>query len=234
MKKLVVTFSLVALATAVYAQGTVDFLNSTTTRVQTNSVGMGGTAGTTALAANGFYYALLTAPSSVTSASGLDLLTPTWTFTGNYGTNTAGSGGGRLVGGGLNTTTLGAWPAGVTNRYVLAGWSANVAGSDWNSVKAQLTGGSFAGGVWTWPNGGLTAHGGFYGISDVTASTAFGSAGGGTDALPSHPLFGPSPIGSGTPIPTGFTLFVIQVPEPSTLALAGLGAAALLLIRRRK
>ena len=52
-----------------------------------------------------------------------------------------------------------------------------------------------------------------------------------TSPAPGTPLFGSTP--SSTQFGT-FALNVVTVPEPSTLVLAGLGAASLLLFRRRK
>src|SRR5690349_4512999 len=76
-----------------FAQGTVNFLNTSTTPVRTNATALGGSAGNTAASPGGFYYALCTAQSTVVTldASLQDLLTPTWTFTGIYATNTAAS-----------------------------------------------------------------------------------------------------------------------------------------------
>lgn len=55
-----------------------------------------------------------------------------------------------------------------------------------------------------------------------------GVAGGGPQNLPPLQLFG------GTGIPQGFTLsFFHPVPEPSSMALFGLGAAALVILRYR-
>ncbi len=51
----------------------------------------------------------------------------------------------------------------------------------------------------------------------------FNAGTGGTD--PNLPIFNATTIASG---------FLIPVPEPTTMALAGLGAAALLIFRRRK
>jgi hypothetical protein len=44
----------------------------------------------------------------------------------------------------------------------------------------------------------------------------------------------PEALFSGTGITQGFTLFAVPVPEPATMALAGLGGLSLLLFRRRK
>jgi hypothetical protein len=68
----------------------------------------------------------------------------------------------------------------------------------------------------------LTTHpNGLFGVSAVGS----GVAGGGAQSLPTLQLFG------GTGITAGFTL--TSVPEPTSMALVGLGAAALLIFRRR-
>jgi len=61
MKKLAVTLCLSAIAVGAFAQGTVNFLNGTTTLTRTNGTGIGLGAGNTTPGA-GFYYAIFTAP----------------------------------------------------------------------------------------------------------------------------------------------------------------------------
>ncbi len=67
--------------------------------------------------------------------------------------------------------------------------------------------------------------GAFWGSSTVINPTTS------TSPAPGTPLFGSTP--SATQF-GGFVLNVVPVPEPSTMVLAGLGAASLLLFRRRK
>jgi len=105
---------------------------------------------------------------------------------------------------GGNGVTVNGWGAGVTLSYAVVGWSSSL-GATFNNAWLTKA-----------PTGGL------FGESAI----ATGSAGGGPQALPPLQPFG------GTGIPTGFTL--TSVPEPSSMALAGLGAAALLIFRRRK
>src|SRR2546430_14800775 len=121
MKRLAVTLCLSAVAVGAFAQGTVNFVNTSTTLFRTNSTGIGGTAGSTANVGGQFYYAVFTAPSTVTSANASDLLTSTWTFDGIYGTNIAAAG--RLSGGNGVATAQG-WAPGATNSFLVAGWSA--------------------------------------------------------------------------------------------------------------
>jgi hypothetical protein len=205
----------------VAGQGMITFLNFSnqyaSTLVRTNSTGLGGGAGNTAPSIGGFEYGLFIAPSTVTSLSPLDLLTPPWTFTGVYATNTTAATGGRLNGG--IDIRVAAWD-GVTNSYVVAGWSANIALDNWSAVAAQLAGASFTNGVWSGPNWLGSSQGGFFGVS----ARAYGQAPDISSTLPPYDLFGSAPAGLGVPISTGFDLYVIS-PEPSIPRLAGVGLA---------
>lgn len=223
MKKLAATLCLSAIAVGAFAQGTVNFVNTSTTLFRTNSTGLGGTAGSTINSAGQFYYAVFTAPSTVTSATGADLLTSTWTYTGLYATNIAAAG--RMTGGNGVATTQG-WAPGATNSFLVAGWSADL-GHDWATIAAELNGATFSGGVWHGNN--WVKNGGFFGITSV----GFGEAGGGPTGIPAFGLFGPPNL-QGNPIASSTDLFVTQVPEPTTFALAGLATAALVIFRRRK
>ena len=127
-----------------------------------------------------------------------------FTFSNTYGTNLAVAG--RLTGGA--TAQVAGWNPGTARAVLVRGWSADI-GHDWN--PAWLTGITGAG-----PNT-------VFGTSAIAPSMTAGGFDG-TGNVPAPVLF------SSTGIPTGFTL----VPEPTTMALAGLGAAALLIFRRRK
>jgi hypothetical protein len=115
------------------------------------------------------------------------------------------AGAGKIAGG---TVPVTGWAPGATMSYEVAGWSASL-GTTWTPG---------------WLIGNF-ATAGFFGISAV----ATGTAGGGSPVpAPAWNIFG----GSGL---TGFNLSpVAPVPEPTSMALAGLGAAALLIFRRRK
>jgi hypothetical protein len=213
MKKLLIATTLAMVSLGAFAQGTIGFLNSSTTLARTNSSAGNGPA---ASAAGGFYYGVFTTPyNGVGPLPGAPLPTDlgtSWVFTGSYATNIPAVG--RLSGGN-NVPTATGWAAGETRAYVVAGWSSNL-GHDWNLIQNQITTGA-------WANGN-----GFFGYSSI----GFGIAGGGPLALPFFSLFGSGPTASGTPITAPFNMNV--VPEPATFALAGLGAAALLVMRRRR
>ena len=209
-----------------FAQGQISIYTGSYAPVRTNSIGLGGSAGNTSPAANGFYYALFTADPSVTSLSPLDLLSATWRFTGTYATNTGNPDGGRLLGG--FCTRVAGWHD-TTNSYVFAGWSANIAGPDWNAVATQLTGASFNNGVWSGPNWLLPSDRGFFGVSMVGRGVALNPVHG----QPCFNLFGMVPYGYiDTPISTGWDLFV-TVPEPSTGIVAAIAMGSFWLVRRR-
>lgn len=154
--------------------------------------------------AGSYYFGLFTAATGTTDPFA-------FTFTGTYASNTVA---GRLQGGpnlGIGVT---GWLAGETKSYFVAGWSATM-GHDYkplwlDELLKQAPGDS-----------------GLFGISGIGTTTAGGTDAGGTP-WPTPSLFGTAPLISG-----GFNLTPIPVPEPATMALAGLGAAALLIFRRR-
>jgi len=131
--------------------------------------------------------------------------TGTFAFTGNYATNLAVSG----YFGSPGAQTVAGWAPGAVMSYEVAMWSASL-GHDFN---ASWLAGNFGNGT------------GYFGVSPV----ATGASGGlGTPATPPLALFG------STGITQGILGQPVGVPEPTSMALAGLGAAALLIFRRRK
>ena len=134
-----------------------------------------------------------------------------FTFFGAYGTNTASVG--RMTG---NPTTddviVPGYGAGSSADFVVVGWSAGIAGSDWAAFRTWYNNGS--------PQGAA----GFAGHSYVAEGVQLGGG-----LIPPGTIFG-----AGVGQVPGFTLQYINVPEPSTFALAGIGAAALVIFRRRK
>jgi len=129
-----------------------------------------------------------------------------FTFANVYATNQAVAG--RFFGG-ANVQVTG-WAAGATEFYEVAGWSQSL-GASFNPA---------------WLNQNFGNSVGFFGLSGVGSGQAGGFNGTGT--LPTFNLFG------GTGLTSGFNMAPTVSPEPTSMALAGLGAAALLIFRRRK
>src|SRR5262245_17252091 len=115
MKKIAATLCLMGAAGLAFGQGSI-LMNSTTgSRFQTNALGVvGGTSGNTATAAQGFYYEVLTAPSTVNTVdlSLQALLSAPWSDTGLTGTN--GSPAGLMT---SSRTTANNWGIGQTNAF---------------------------------------------------------------------------------------------------------------------
>lgn len=233
MKKIVSVLALLTGATLAFGQGSVIFNNGSatyavftnSTRDITGAATGGGARGTASKTANSFYYALFTATytGTLTSTNPLD---PAFTFTTINGTNSPIFAGGIAGAGGGGGTTVPGWgaPTGATydtgtrDYYLIVGWSANL-GSTWAQI-APLVASGFA---------GNSVQNAYYGVSQL----GNGYSGGGPFSLPAPSLFGVSTAMPGG-ITSGFDLNLVPVPEPSTFALAGLGAAAMMIFRRRK
>lgn len=247
MKKLVLT-SIAALAgaTLVHAQGTISLQEAQAGTVITNGTAIGGGTGN---AASGYDYEIL----DMTSASwaglsgnqqtGADslLANPSdvslWTDSGVSGAAASLTKGG-IVGLGTGAGTSAAnWAAPTSSNtpggdptayytaagydyYVVVGWSTSL-GTTWSAVSSALA----------------SATSGYFGMSSV-----FYNYGGGS-GLSAPNVFSPAATtqlpGSGTgttgQVNPEITLMAITVvPEPTTLALAGLGGISMLFLRRRK
>lgn len=221
MKKIALMLALSGMVATAFGQGTVNFVNgsgsqnvSTNTQLYINGAptGLGATGLATGSAGShfGYWYALLaqsysgSGPTVATTIQ--NLLTTGWTYTGALGTNALGAG--RIAGGATTITTAGMpGPVGTPNQFIVVGWSSSL-GTDWATVSAELSSGNW------------NPLGGVFGISTVGTGLQAAS--------PPEAIFN----NAGT-ITTGFTLFAVPVPEPTTMALAGLGGLALLLFRRR-
>jgi len=215
MKKLLTIALLGAAASLSYGQGSVNFSAGAlpATRIWTNSVAGGPNTGSINGAGN-YFFALFVAPTTTGTnyslSSSLDPTANGFTLVnspvGAYGTNTVL---GRMNG---NPTTDGTLVAGfapgTSANFVVVGWSANIAGPDWTAFRA-------------WSQG--SAIQGWAGHSSVAEAVQLGGG-----LIPQGTIFG-----GGAGQASGFGL-VLPVPEPSTFALAGLGAAALVIFRRRK
>ena len=212
MKKLLTLVALLGAASMTFGQGTINFFNTTKTTVRTNSVMSGPTTGTMNTDPNAYYFALFSAPSTVTTVAGGNPNDPNWTFSTLYATNTATAG---VFSGASTFPTAPQYAAGSTLSIFAVGWSANI-GTTWAQANAWYTAGQSSSVPFT----------GWFGLSGVATTVVLGGG-----AVPSGTPFG---IGAGQAGSFSLLRTDAPVPEPSTFALAGLGAAALLIFRRRK
>jgi len=155
-----------------------------------------------------------------------------WTDAGISGNNAASltSAGGIIGQGGGGGTTALNWsaPTGASygpgvDYYTVVGWSATL--GSWSTIQSELNAGTL-----------VTGLNQFFGQT----GTAYNYSGGGPSALPAVNAFSTSGAtglaGSGmSSIPGSLVLnSLTPVPEPATLALAGLGGLSMLFLRRRK
>jgi hypothetical protein len=166
-------------------------------------------------------FALFSADNSVDDVlPGLwELATPwtdaRWQFTGNYATNTSALG--RITAATPNANgavTIPGRAAGETVGLVVVGWNIAAGGTSLVSLIDSM---NRSPDLWTW-----SASGGRYGISSV-AHILLGDG----DLIPNRSVFGAGPGQI-----SGFVLGGV-IPEPSAMALIGLGSAMLVFHRRR-
>ena len=233
MKKTLATIvSALAFVGAAYSQGNIrwDTIPFNAMTAQTNAVSYsplfgggaaGGTQGVTASAGGGFYYALLyTAYSGSLAAQPGSLGSlSSWQETGATATNSTAVAG-RLTPIGANAGFAVPWSPGVTNSIMLVGWSSNL-GTTWTTALATLQSASALGNV---------VGNAFFGMSATGYITTLS-----TSTSPGSTVFGTAATAQGLPINSLLTpLYLVPVPEPSTLVLAGLGGLSLLAFRRKK
>jgi hypothetical protein len=207
MKKYLVTLAITALATSAFAQGTITFANNATGLVKQWT-----TATDTTLMSvpkSGGFVELLAAPkgSSLTPLSGYSTMAAFLAANTSWAvvaTTAIFPVNGQFSGGGKTIANIG---AGADASYFLVGWTG--ASATYDAAYTAWQGGT----------------------AMLGESSVFSTATGNPNAVPVP----------GTPVSlagsfTGMTLTAVTgpVPEPSTFALAGLGAAALMIFRRRK
>jgi hypothetical protein len=222
MKKILLTLiGMVAGATLVHAQGGLISWQAATAAPKTNSTkyvtGYPSTTGsiqanTPAASAGLYYFALLTATTTTASDSGnpfgSDWSVVTYAAGGNaYGTNNVVAGSVTGLGG---TAGFGSsLNSGTTYFDMVVAWSASL-GADWATASSYGPG-----------FGGSPA--GYFGYSNV-----------GTITPTAAPANGALIFGSSSAQPGQTILYSVPAPEPTTIALAGLGGLAALVLRRRK
>jgi hypothetical protein len=236
MKKLVLTsMAMVLGAVLAHAQGTITLATTAATvNLSSNSVVVGNAAGT------GWSYEVLDMTSSAylglsanQQAAAYNLLNNNSAFSLWTDSTVTGAGNNLHAGGiaGNGNATANNWAAPATaagystapsyDYYTVVGW--NNALGNWAAVQAFLNAGT------------LASQNGWFGQS---ATVAYNYAGGGTSGLAAVDVWGASGTGlagsGGVPTVAGLTLQAIPTPEPTTLALAGLGGISMLFLRRRK
>jgi len=213
-----------AMATGAFAQGYVTFGNTAGTAFTTNGATWsqsGNVAAVGALAAGAtstvYDFALLTLTSAYNGGgvtTDTNVWDGTWQFTGlQTGNKLNGQPGVVTALSGVATTDMSTTQ---TQEVMVVGWSAAITNTF--AGISSLMASDFA--------GNQTA--GFVGVSQVGFIEAATSSG------PFPSVWFATAQTYGTPIPTGFTMYQVPVPEPTTLALAGLGGLGLMLFRRQR
>jgi len=208
MKKILLLGTVCALTVSGYAQGLISINGSGTHVISVNN----GTSTITMPATAGAYifdvlqYIGVGAP---TVNSSLDLTSTSWIDTTVLGGTGTGPKAGQVTG--ALTATAANWANGLTAYDIVVGWS-STEGTTWAQISAAITGNN-------WANVG------------PSATSVFGYSLTGQTTSATSPANGAS-VWSG--ISGGFVLQQVAVPEPATIALAGLGGLSLLALRRKK
>jgi len=223
MKKLLTIAASLGVAAVAFGQGEINFANSAaaTTKVSSSSAWPGVSASSALITgAGGYYFELFYTANTGslvpdTAASSLDPITAGFTDTGIQATNSGTAGRIGIVTADADSNgyaAIAGQAIGNTVDAVVVGWSASL-GTNWTTVKADVD---------AVIGGGTSPVAGSYGISEIGQYIV----GGGSTPVPTV-LFGSAPAAP------GFVLGTLPVPEPATFALCGLGAAALVIFRRR-
>jgi hypothetical protein len=213
MKKLLITTAATLVTVAAFAQGTVFFSNGGFQKISSGAAGSAASTWTAVPATANllnfglFYGTGATAPATLTflgSVSGVNSTVTAGVITG-------------LTGNPVNALPIPGTTPGQANVWVqIAGWSASF-GTDWAAAQAAAA----------------TTAGDYFGDSKVINV----AAGLGPTTGPGAAIWQLASGTDPTKIAGGFAVFTgggAVTPEPSTMALAGLGMAAMLIFRRRK
>lgn len=204
------------------AQGTITLANTSVDLAYTNNGVVSGK-----LFGN-FYFTVLDSTSLSLASSATNLSNPSslalWTWTGVTGTSYATSlNAGKTQGSATAAANWGAptgsfYNTGTIDSYIVVGWDITE-GNNWLTVSNELATSSLVAGGW-------------FGVTPIAQSYS----GGGPNTLAAIDVFANTTGISGQGLSSGIVLTLVPsaVPEPSTMALAALGGASLLLFRRRQ
>ncbi len=241
MKKITTIVSVFGFAASVFAQGTINwsapltaFIGQTNATVYSSFVAStgsptGGTSGNTVGGATSlYYYALLTstglsaAPTSLSAFTGT--LANSWMSTGLTMTNGTAANGRVSPVGGANTAAVSAnWADASTQNIIMVGWSANL-GSTWSAALGNLNN-------WAVNGAGISGNA-YFGVCASVGSQTLSTANPGATVIGVNAGQINGAAAGGSPLVMNL-LQVTAVPEPSTMALAGLAGLGLLALRRR-
>jgi len=249
MKKLILTtVCAFAMAGAAMAQGLINWNTAPSGNItaQTNgtvysplfgggsaNLAQGNTQGSFA-AGTAYYYTLLygsqnTTGIQVVDPSTVSALLSGWSTTGLYATNVGT--GGRIQYISPNGAASLPWGGntdnpGQSNNIVLVGWSANL-GTSWSAVSNVLAN-------WSTLGSGIVGNA-FFGMSATGYLVGNDSPASGViwDS-PTANSFGLNGLDISAASGNAIQLYLLPVPEPTTLALAGLGGLSLMFFRRQR
>ena len=212
MKKLILLAFGVLAGYSVLAQGTIQFQNGTvSTAYFTNSTGSGGTRGKVSTAANTMAYALFYAPVVGGQSNNLAFATSVFNSTGSFG-----------VIQGNNIFTLNGVDAGQQAYVMVLAYDGSLGlGGATNHYIGAYGSGSAGGMAGQWDGAGK-----WFAQSPTIIVTA-GAVGGPGSVMYLTP-------GDASHLGTGIGTDILPVPEPSLFTLAGLGAAGMMIFRRRR
>jgi len=216
MKKILTLIIGMAAGTVlVHAQGFMSFtagasaITTNTATFNINGGESGGVGGVTYKTAGGYDYALLVSTTAITDGP----TDPNWVIPEVQSSSAPVTAvNNTLTAGGETGPSAGQFQSNLPVGFYYAevvGWSSNE-GSSWTTVETELVNNS-----WTAP--------GYFGfVYSGTASLGTAASSPGDAVFP-------------TAIPNGsLVLYAVPTPEPTTLALAGLGGLSMLFLRRRK